>query len=474
MAWDDSGDIVVVLPGIAGSVLQRDGKDVFGLTVSAGLRALFSGGASIRELAVDLEHPEKDDGVTAHRLAPDAHLVPGLWKIDGYGRIVDWLVDRLHLQPGVDLREFPYDWRQDNRLAATRLRDEAEHWLRERRRTYPDARLVLLAHSMGGLVARYYLEVLGGWRDTRRLLTFGTPHRGALDALDYLVNGCRKAFGLVDLTALMSTFPSTYQLLPIYPCVSVDGASPVRLTELLEPIPGLDPHRVAAADDFHREIERAVARNRADAEYHERGYALHLVVGAEHPTRQSAQWSGRELTVHRDYPEGVDRTDMGGDGTVPRVSATPIELSDVGAEWFAGDKHAALQNAEAVLRQFRRTLLTPSLRMARFRATAPVTVALDVADVYPQGEPPVIRVLPLAPPDEDELTDRRALADLVIDVEAVIGEGEPWTTAVELVDDWREVELPVLEPGCYRVRISGERGVQPTTDLLVVAPPERH
>jgi hypothetical protein len=35
---------------------------------------------------------------------------------------------------------------------------------------------------MGGLVARYYLEVLGGWEKCRALFTFGTPHRGSLNA----------------------------------------------------------------------------------------------------------------------------------------------------------------------------------------------------------------------------------------------------------------------------------------------------
>jgi pimeloyl-ACP methyl ester carboxylesterase len=39
-------------------------------------------------------------------------------------------------------------------------------------------KLILVGHSMGGLVARYFLECLEGWRDTRRLVTFGTPYRG--------------------------------------------------------------------------------------------------------------------------------------------------------------------------------------------------------------------------------------------------------------------------------------------------------
>lgn len=39
-------------------------------------------------------------------------------------------------------------------------------------------RIDLVAHSMGGLVARFYLQQLGGARRVDRLVTLGTPHRG--------------------------------------------------------------------------------------------------------------------------------------------------------------------------------------------------------------------------------------------------------------------------------------------------------
>jgi pimeloyl-ACP methyl ester carboxylesterase len=39
-------------------------------------------------------------------------------------------------------------------------------------------RIDLVAHSMGGLVARFYLQQLGGARRVDRLVTLGTPHLG--------------------------------------------------------------------------------------------------------------------------------------------------------------------------------------------------------------------------------------------------------------------------------------------------------
>jgi triacylglycerol esterase/lipase EstA (alpha/beta hydrolase family) len=55
-------------------------------------------------------------------------------------------------------------------------------WLRKWRQQSgkQSAKLVFVVHSMGGLVARHFLEVLGGWRETRALFTIGTPHFGSL------------------------------------------------------------------------------------------------------------------------------------------------------------------------------------------------------------------------------------------------------------------------------------------------------
>jgi triacylglycerol esterase/lipase EstA (alpha/beta hydrolase family) len=41
-------------------------------------------------------------------------------------------------------------------------------------------RVDIVAHSLGGVVARYYIERLGGARRVGRLVTIGSPHRGTL------------------------------------------------------------------------------------------------------------------------------------------------------------------------------------------------------------------------------------------------------------------------------------------------------
>ena len=80
--------------------------------------------------------------------------------------------------------------------------------------------MVVVAHSMGGLVARYWLGPLGGWRHCRGVITLGTPHRGAPKALDTLVNGVRvRGIHLQRVSDVIRSWHSPYQLLPVYRCI---------------------------------------------------------------------------------------------------------------------------------------------------------------------------------------------------------------------------------------------------------------
>jgi triacylglycerol esterase/lipase EstA (alpha/beta hydrolase family) len=112
-------------------------------------------------------------------------LIPGLIKVNGYSSVVRWITRNFEVVPGsihdspdraANFYEFPYDWRRDNRVAARALQRFVASRLPLWRQHSgaQDAKVVILAHSMGGLVARRYVEVLGGWKDCRALVTFGT------------------------------------------------------------------------------------------------------------------------------------------------------------------------------------------------------------------------------------------------------------------------------------------------------------
>ncbi|MET0145583.1 MAG: hypothetical protein ABW328_12480 [Ilumatobacteraceae bacterium] len=438
MAKEPMGDVIVLLPGILGSVLERDGEEVWAPSPGAIGRALWSLGRSVTTLALDGDPWETDDlgdGVVATRLMPGIHIVPGLWGIDIYSGISAMIREHFDVVPGETYVEFAYDWRRDNRVAARRLRRLVDEKLHARRSVNPGAKVILIGHSMGGLVARWFLECMDGWRDTRMLITFGTPHRGSVNAVDFLVNGLVKKVGplkVADLTTLLRSLTSVYQLLPIYPCIDM-GDGYRRVAEMADELPGVDASRATSAlEDFHRAIEAGVGRREPDA------YTIHSVVGITQGTKQSARWDGSHLVVERSH----GGEDMGGDGTVPRVSATPLETDDAPSyqPMYSSEQHGSLQTAEAVRTQLL-GILTARPRPG-FRAAQ--GIRLDADDVLAAGESLVVG----AWPDLPNLT----LQASVVDVATGRPIGPPSTMRRD-ADDVHHAELAPLPTGDYRLRV---------------------
>lgn len=463
-------DVIVLIPGIMGSALRKNGKDVWDISTGAVLSALFSRGDSLQELRLppgsDGQDPQ--DGVTPKRLMPDVHLLPGLWKVDGYRKTSETIQAIFEVSPNVNYVEFPYDWRLDNRLAAKRLQTEVGDVLRRRRQdtNNPDAKLIIVAHSMGGLVARYYLECLEGWRDTRALLTFGTPYRGAVNALDTLANGCYKGpRRLLDLSKTVRSFTSTYQLLPIYRCYSAGPGSPwVRIGETTG-IPNVEADRAAAALAFHNEIREAVERHQQDDEYRERGYKIFPIVGIEQPTNQSGRLKGDGVELLREYTyaDGTVHDDRG-DGTVPRASAIPIELEGSPRGMFAADRHASLQNADAGLTHLKGAIFGLYDPLGEYLAPAivNVTLSLDLDDIYWIDDTIPVRVRPSVEGTQTEA----AITSTTTGAEVA---RKPLAPAD---DGWQEATFDPLPPDIYRVTVSGGTAVDPVADIFTaLAPP---
>lgn len=130
---------------------------------------------------------------------------------------------------------FFYDWRQDNvgnAIALGRFIDEAKRQVAADRadngsqRTDP-VRFDILAHSMGGLITRYYLrygaeDVLGesnpaitwaGAENISRAILIATPNFGAMEALKELITGVKYPVVKYE-QSLLATYVSLYQMLP--------------------------------------------------------------------------------------------------------------------------------------------------------------------------------------------------------------------------------------------------------------------
>jgi len=343
--------VVVVVPGIQGTRLFKRGEPVWDISGAAFWKGLITRGNAIRELALpaDIGDEPPDDGVEPRGPMPDVHGLPGMGHFSGgYSDLARWLRADLNLHPATagesgNLIEFGYDWRLSNRYTSERLKSVVEEALHRRRQDgHPGAKLVFFCHSMGGLIARRYLEVLGGAEHTRTLVTVGTPHRGSLKAVDNLVNGRTLGFGPVkiDVADLARTFPSAYQLLPTYRCIAV-GEELQDLRTALPP--NLEAHRVDDALAFHGEIAASATANG------EPPYTLRMIVGTRQPTYATAS-----ITADGIEPLlTIDGNDDRGDGTVSRFGSIPVGFKPTDARQVSSSRrHGWLQQSTGVLDDF--------------------------------------------------------------------------------------------------------------------------
>lgn len=109
---------------------------------------------------------------------------------------------------------FPYDWRKSNAENATALTNYVGC---VRQFFSSTTRVNILAHSMGGLLARRYILDNSGAHNVNKLITIGTPWLGAPETIHILETGKLGFFPLIsDSTGkeLVKFFPGTHELLP--------------------------------------------------------------------------------------------------------------------------------------------------------------------------------------------------------------------------------------------------------------------
>jgi hypothetical protein len=450
-------DVVVVLPGIMGSALaDESGHEVWGTSLGTLAKGVLTGAKAIKrlQLPAGIGDAAAPDGVVATHLLDDIHVIPGIWSVTiGYDRQMQWFRDTFDVVETGDtsrapnLAAFPYDWRLSNRASARALKAFVEPML-ERFRAEPghaDAKVVFVAHSMGGLVVRYFTDVLGGHEITRKVITLGTPHRGAANALDSLVNGVSKGWGpvKVDLTELARSLPGLFELLPEYACIeSADGLR--KTTEVT--VPELDAAMIAEAMRFHEEL-------RSGAEDHGGAFDVHPIIARTQPTWTTARISGGHVTLVRTF-EGRDE---GGDGTVPRLSASPyaVEPSSPSLRYVM-DKHGGLPANQPGFVELE-GVLTASDIVAR-AAEFDVGVACD--DVTVAGETLEVEIT----------TDPGVVVDVVVTDDA--GGAQQRSIATDRGDGAYHATVDGLAPGGHLVRVSVRGAGDVVTTPVVVLPPE--
>lgn len=218
---------IIVIPGIVSTKLvDEDNKEVW---FGPWYKVLFSDYEELElEINPDTLQP-KQSNITA------GELPRKVLGFDFYGSLFDILEDYGHFKytelgtpyPGHGRRyyTFPYDWRYDSVDTARKL----DAFIEQVRSDYQDPNLEvdLVALSMGGLIARYYMrygtnDVLNdndfpvtqaGAQKVRRFIQLGTPNLGSIAAAHQLMNGYKIIQGTVPVE-IIATMPAVYQLLP--------------------------------------------------------------------------------------------------------------------------------------------------------------------------------------------------------------------------------------------------------------------
>jgi pimeloyl-ACP methyl ester carboxylesterase len=462
-----STDLVVVLPGIMGSVLgqatatkRAEDNLVWAPTGGAAVRAVrnFLGRAPQLALpdGVGDEHP--DDSVVPVALMPDLHVIPGLWTpIRGYDDLLKFL-NRLGYQHrpstrAANLLPVPYDWRLSNRyngqLLAGIVEPALDRW-RAQGGQYQDAQVVFVCHSMGGLVARWYIEKCGGAEITRKLITLGTPWRGAGMAVDKLSNGVPVKIGPIDkirLDVFSRSLPSLYQLLPEYACIAA-GRDYLKTTETS--IPELQTARVADVMSFYIDLQQAERDRPASKSM------THMLVGSRQPTITTFTVTGGRAVPSETFGTVNDY----GDGTVPLTGAVghdePLDSNEIHR---VADQHGNLQCNTANFDEITGIITAKPIRR---RDRQPHKLRVTVPDLIIPGED-----LPVTAQLDG---DYRAGLRIAITNEAgqTVQARQP-----RIADGEALARFTGLPPGAYTVTIDGTQPglVSPVTAATLVWDP---
>lgn len=440
-------DAVVVVPGIMGSELaDANGKIQWGLKPAVAWDAHV--GNRLAALHVTDTELAGAPRLRATRLLRVPTYTPFCRGLEPYSDLLNLVsatvVDRRALL------EFPYDWRLSIAHNAQHLVKQCEQHLSRWREIVAlqrycdprDVRVVVIAHSMGGLIARYAGLALGLSELLRQIITLGTPYFGAVRTVQMLADGSSPMRRLIPprtAKGFALTCPGVYDLLPRYKCV-VDNGSLRQLTATDLTAIGASSEMANAARSRWEQLHLPSALTPPVP-------TTHAVVGTVHPTLQSLTIDAGSCRFH-DTLLGVDHE---GDGTVYRNSAVPGGISAHALPQTHGALAVTPEALNYVWFKLTGGDLTPELApFDPVRITFPdIAEAGCAVTVLVQGRDPV--------------------GISVDSIDLATGTTKPWTLRGRNDDDL-VFSNDGLRPGLHRIRVTVP-GRSPVSEIVLVVAP---
>jgi len=210
---------VILVPGIMGSYLYSSIDPGVEVWPAVGKTVIDPWDLHLNQLIMD------EQGKPSHNsmIVPPQDIIRSVLDKDFFAGLIEELKQNGY-EEGKNLFVFPYDWRLDLNWSANGIPYSGFDSLKdkiEKIKLQTGAQKVnIIAHSMGGLVAKYYIKHYGS-DSVNKFIDIGTPHLGAPEALKILMYGDDLGFNYLGLglnleriKLISQNFPSVYQLLP--------------------------------------------------------------------------------------------------------------------------------------------------------------------------------------------------------------------------------------------------------------------
>jgi pimeloyl-ACP methyl ester carboxylesterase len=332
---EPTGCPIIFIPGILGSkIVCNTGEVYFHLPVVKFDELL---------LNVDGETVQGDERTcngTAHTPSGEEGLLTNVGPKDVYGGMFNFL-------KGIGTNgvyAYPYDWRRSVPAAISGLEKLVNEVLEKSGAKH----VVLVAHSMGGLVTQQYIATGTNAEKVSRAVTIGTPYWGAPKSMVALLNGRSNefatepldfVFGQENLQYAVRNYTGLFWLYPSAaygPWLTVEGLGfprgPMGGIGVAPWVESLGGNRLALAS-------AELGHGTLDG-FKPNGVDYQIVVGTGLPTITGMKFSLNEME-----PEQLLSATYGsGDATVPAISQTqgafPGLNSPVGIRYVCGVGHS--------------------------------------------------------------------------------------------------------------------------------------
>ena len=266
---------------------------------------------------------------------------------------------------GEDLFVFPYDWRLDIRdivdNSYTPLNKSLKDKIDEILQKSGSGKIDIIAHSMGGLISKYYIKNYGLGK-VDKFIDIATPHLGSPDSFKILMSGDDMGIEAKGLSFLNSNkikeisqnMSSVYQLLPSQSYFSTSSPG---YEYYIDDLDDYDNNNIKGRLSFEESnnfikntgrnsyvMDKSISIHNDIDSFDSKDYGIksYNIVGCGMPTVGKIFTLGKQNKSDSEF----DIAYISGDGTVPQRSAEALISAD--RYYKTGVKHPVISSSDGV------------------------------------------------------------------------------------------------------------------------------